>query len=69
MAIKIKNKSTIYAVMRKDLDNPKDVVCCFSRTLDGAEKFCGQYEQAFEDSGGSLDDAYFYVVGNTFYDE
>jgi len=65
----IKNKTTIYAVVRRNIDASRDVVCCFTKTLDAAEKYCDQYEQTFIDSGGVTDEAYFYVVGNTFYDE
>lgn len=45
----------------------KDVVCCFAKTILGAEELCGEYQQQWLDSGGK-DDAYYYVVGNIFYD-
>ena len=65
---KIKNKELIYAIMREDTDKGQDVVCCFSRTLVGAEDLCGEYEQAWIDSGGG-DEAHYYVVSNVFYDK
>lgn len=67
----IKNKETIYAILRKDygdhLHHSKDVVCAFCKTLEGAEEMCGEYQQAWTDSGGG-EESYYYVVGNTFYD-
>lgn len=69
----IKNKDVIYAVMRRDSDTrdfpsiDQDVVCCFAKTLLGAEELCGEHQQQWEDSGGQ-DDSYYYVVGNIFYD-
>ena len=65
----VKNKSTIFAVMRKDIGLSHDVVCCFAKTTDGAERLCNEYQQAFADSGGSKEESYYYVVGNTYYDE
>lgn len=70
----VKNKETIYAILRKDQDKrdfpsiDRDVVCAFCKTLEGAEELCGEYQQAWEDSNGS-NDSYYYVVGNTFYDK
>lgn len=69
MSIKnLKNKSYLYAVMRRDVDREQDVVCAFTRTLDGAERLCDEYGQSYIDSGGG-DEAYFYVVSNIFYDQ
>lgn len=70
----VKNKATIYAVLRHHNsaginNNSSDVVCCFTKTLEGAERLCGQYTQTFSDAGGSEEDSYFYVVGNIYYDE
>ena len=70
----IKNLTTIYAIMRKDIEQEyslhpsRDVVCAFCKTLEGAENMCGEYQQAWEDSGGASE-AYYYVVGNIFYDK
>ena len=63
----IKNKATIYAVMRGS--DKRDVVCCFAKTLDGAETLCGEYEQQWLDSGGEPEDMHYFVVANTFYDK
>jgi len=65
----IKNRATLFAVVRKDIDKGQDVVCCFAKTLDKAERLADEYGQQFVDSGGSYDEAYYYVVANTFYDE
>ena len=56
----------MYAVMRKD--NQQDVVCCFAKTIDGAERLEAEYQQQWVDSGGG-NEVYYYVVGNIFYDE
>lgn len=64
----IKHKSNVYAILRKDLDRKQDVVCAFTRTLEGAENLCDEYSQAWVDSGGE-DTSYYYVVGNVFYDK
>lgn len=64
----IKNKSTLFAVMRKDSDRGQDIVCCFTKTIDGAERLCNEYEQQWKDGGGG-DEAHYYPVGNIFYDE
>jgi hypothetical protein len=66
---KIKNKDTLYAVLRKDIERKQDVVCAFAKTIEGAERLCDEYTQAFVDSGGNLDESYYYPVANTFYDE
>ena len=66
---KLKNKTTLYAIIRKDNDRKSEAICCFTRTLDGAERLCDEYTQAFSDSGGSEDEAYFYIVSNIYYDE
>ena len=66
---KIKNKDTLYAVLRHDEPLDHDVVCAFAKTLEGAEQLCDEYEQNFEDSGGNKEESYYYVVGNTFYDK
>jgi len=69
----VKNKETIYAILRKDLDYnyqpalSSEVVCAFCKTLEGAEELCGEYQQKWTDSGGG-EESYYYVVGNTFYD-
>ena len=66
--MKLKNKDTMYAVLRKD-NGLQDVVCCFAKSLEGAERLRDEYSQAFSDSGGSEEKCYFYVVGNIYYDE
>ena len=64
----IKNRSTLYAIMRRDNNNATDVVCAFTKTLENAERLVDEYEQQWIDSGG--DSAiYYYPVGNIFYDE
>lgn len=67
--VKVKNRNYVYAIMRKDVDRGQDVVCAFTRTLDGAERLCDEYEQNYIDSGGDTEQAYFYVVSNIFYDQ
>lgn len=64
----IKNKSNVYAIIRKDVDKGQDIVCAFTRTLEGAENLCDEYAQAWIDSGGG-EESYYYVVGNVFYDK
>jgi hypothetical protein len=66
---KIKNKATVYAVLRKDNYRNQDVVCAFAKSLEGAERLRDEYEQSFADSGGNKEESYYYVIGNTFYDE
>lgn len=66
---KIKNKDTLYAVLRKDIVRGQDVVCAFAKSVEGAERLCDEYTQTFSDSGGNKEESYYYVVGNTFYDE
>ena len=63
------HKNTLYAVMRKDIPLQHDIVCCFARTVDGAERLCNEYQQSFHDSGGDSEESYFYVVANIYYDE
>ncbi len=64
----IKNKANLFAIVRRDNDTTRDVVCAFTKTLEGAEDLCGEYAQNWIDSGGG-DEAYYYVVSNTFYDK
>lgn len=54
--------------MRRDNDRGQDVLCCFARTIVGAEDLCAEYEQAWIDSGGG-EEAHYYVVSNVFYDK
>lgn len=67
--MRLKNKDIIYAVVRKDSSPAQDVVCCFAGSLERAERLCDEYTQAFSDSGGSIEDSYYYVVSNVFYTE
>ena len=64
----IKNRSTLYAVMRRDYSQGHDVVCAFTKTLENAERLVNEYEQQWIDSGGN-DDTNYYAVANIFYDE
>ena len=64
---KLKNRQTLYAVLRKDLDRGEDVVCCFCLTAVGAEELVDEYNQAYLDSGGDPEQAYYYPVANVFY--
>ncbi len=65
----IKNKDTLYLVVRQDfMDYEADnVVCAITRTEERAVELCGQYRQEFLDRGITHYD--FYVQGQTYYDE
>jgi hypothetical protein len=63
----IKNKSIIYAVIRYH-EKGGGVVCCFAKTIEGADELCAEYQQQWADTGGD-DSVGFYVVGNIFYDK
>ena len=65
----IKNKQTLYLVMRYCLDNDVrvEVPCAITLTEERAIELCGQYRQEFLDRGITYFD--FYVQGQTYYDE
>jgi len=65
----IKNKDTLYLVVRQDFMDyeASDVVCAITRTEERAIELCGQYRQEFLDRGITHYD--FYVQGQTYYDE
>jgi len=65
----IKNKDTLYMVMREDLeDYDSQVVCCaITRTHEKALELCGQFQQEFIDRNIRFYD--FFVQGQIFYDE
>lgn len=67
--MKFKNKTFLYAIVRKDINKGQDVICAFTRTLDGAENLCEEYSQQYLDVGGDPEEAYFYVVSQLFYDK
>ena len=56
----------MFAILRRD--ESRDTICCFAKTLEGAENLADQYQQAWDDSGGE-EHTYYYVVGNIFYDK
>lgn len=68
MSKKLKNRQMMYAVLRKDIDLGRDVVCCFANNIERAEQLCDEYNQNFVDSGGNEEEAYYYVVSNIYYD-
>lgn len=65
----IKNKDTLYMVVRVDLDNQEldPVVCAITRTQDYAKTLCETYQQEMLDRNIRWYD--FYVQGQTYYDE
>jgi hypothetical protein len=65
----IKNKDTLYLVVRQDFKDyeASDVVCAITRTEERAIELCGQYRQEFLDRG--ITHYEFYVQGQTYYDE
>ena len=63
----VKNRATLYAIMRRDVD--RDVVCCFCKTADKAERLANEYEQDWKDHGGDIGEVYFYAIANIYYDE
>lgn len=76
----VKNKQTVYCVMRHDYLPPpfgentveRDVVLCMSADEERANELCGEMEQRFFDSFPSMkDDVYepsFYVHATAFYE-
>lgn len=64
----IKNKQTLYAVMRHDFSG-NDVLVAVCPTPDQADNLKGEYEQNFLDRGISPDESYFYTTGVIFYDK
>ncbi len=64
----IRNKSTLYAIVRRDNNHGTDNVCCFTKTLENSERLCNEYDQQWVDSGGDAS-VYYYPVANIFYDE
>lgn len=65
----IKNKQTLYLVMRYSVDDDirVEVPCAITRTEERAIELCGRYRQEFLDLGVTYFD--FYVQGQTYYDE
>jgi len=66
----IKNKDTLYIVVRYDLrgyEFSAETPCAITRTEERAIELCGQYRQEFLDRGITHYD--FYVQGQTYYDE
>jgi len=66
MMCKISNRATLFAILRRDNDLGRDVVCAFTNTVEHADDLKGEYEQQWKDSGGG-DESYYYVVANMFY--
>lgn len=58
----IKNKQTVYLVIRDD-DN---VCCAVAKTEEKAQELAGEYEQKAWDQNINI---HFSVMGQTFYDE
>lgn len=65
----IKNKDTLYMVVRDDLesDHRDLVVCAITRTEERARELCGQFQQEMYDRKIRFYD--FFVQGQIFYDE
>lgn len=65
----IKNKETLYLVMRYCVDtgNMEHVCCAITRTEEFAIDLCGRYRQEFLDKGITYYD--FYVQGQIYYDQ
>lgn len=65
----IKNKDTLYLVVRRDFKDyeANDIVCAITRTEEFAIELCGRYQQEFLDY--KITNYDFYVQGQTFYDE
>lgn len=69
MMSNVKNKQTLYLVMRYCVDNDirVEVPCAITRTEERAIELAGKYRQEFLDLGVTYFD--FYVQGQTYYDE
>lgn len=65
----IKNKAIIYAVVREAFMSGNPVICCFTKTYDGAIRLADEYAQEFVDKFGVDTGISFNVHGNVFYDE
>lgn len=64
----IKNKDTLYLVVRVDFKyESRNIVCAITRTHERALELCGRYQQELIDHGITHYD--FYVHGQTYYDE
>lgn len=63
----IKNKDTLYMVVRVDQEDSSPVVCAITRTQDYAKTLCETYQQEMLDRNIWWYD--FYVQGQTYYDE
>lgn len=63
----IKNKDTLYLVVRSDEEDDSKVVCAITRTEERAHELCGQYLQEMLDR--NILWYGFYVQGQTYYDE
>ncbi len=64
----IKNKSTLYAIVRRDNEYNTDTICCFTKTLENAERLSNEYEQQWLDID-PFANGHYYPVANIFYDE
>lgn len=62
----MKNKTTMYVVMRHDFDG-KDVVVACSDSYEKAQHLMWEYTGAFHDKGVSEDESYFYTTATTYY--
>lgn len=65
----IRNKDTLYMVVRYDLNDPNtsEVCCAITKTEEFASTLAGQYRQQMFDAGILTYD--FYVQGQIYYDE
>jgi hypothetical protein len=64
----IKNKDTLYLVVRYNMHTYEEAACCaITRTHERAAELCGVYLQELRDHGILIYD--FYVQGQTYYDE
>lgn len=62
----MRNKSTIYVVLRHDFSGRDVVVACCSN-YERADDLVGEYQQQYKDRGFSEDECYFYMTGTTYY--
>ena len=62
----IKNRQTLYAVLRHDFSG-KDVVVAVVADAEQADELAGEYEQLFLDKGFDKETCYFYTTGTVFY--
>lgn len=62
----VKNKSTMYVVLRHDFSG-RDVVVACTDSYDRADDLVGEYQQVYLDRGFSEEECYFYKTGTTYY--